>query len=86
MIGVIPEVAMSRFAVHVSWQTAKARADAFGKLARRYPEVEVIEVARLDDGVERWTCRAPSITHLRRWAREQRVDAEIVAISPGQDR
>lgn len=80
MIGVIPEVGMSRFEVHVSWPPAEGRADAIQTLARRYPEVEVIEVAPLSDGAERWTCNAPSITHLLRWAREQGVDAEIVAV------
>ena len=77
---------MSCFEVHVSWRTAQARAAAIGTLERRYPEVEVIDMQLDADGTERWTCGAPNINHLRRWRREQRVDAQIFAIEPGPDR
>ncbi|MEO6571528.1 MAG: hypothetical protein ABIO83_08265 [Ilumatobacteraceae bacterium] len=74
---------MSRFEVHVCWGSTQARSDAIGTLARRYPEVEVLDVELRDDGAERWTCGAPNITHLHRWIREQEVDAAVFAVSPG---
>ena len=42
---------------------------AIDTIPRRFPEIEVIE-RRYDDTnqVDVWICRAPSVSHLERWA------------------
>ena len=48
-----------------------ARERARSLASERFPEIEVERSAVLDPerpGRERWECRAPSDTHVRRWA------------------
>lgn len=64
---------MSRFVVEVDVRSSESSATQ-RELRRRYPEIELVDRSHLHVGAERWTCVAPTATHLRRWIREQAVD------------
>jgi hypothetical protein len=45
--------------------------DALDRLGTRFPEIDVVGRYRsIDAADELWVCRAPSVTHVERWAAE----------------
>ena len=63
--------------------TTRANRDALAELtATRHPEVlvELRFAAHDNDGLDVWICRAPSETHIRRWAAA--ADLELRLLQP----
>jgi hypothetical protein len=74
---------MPRYEVRITipWVTDRSR--AVDVLARRFPEIDVIE--QHQDRVAReevWICRAPSATHVERWATESDLRFSIEQEQP----
>jgi hypothetical protein len=64
---------MPRYRLRTSSITGSARQRAVEIAARRFPEIE-IEEPGADDDRDDWVCRAPSIDHIRRWARAAELE------------
>ena len=74
---------MPRYEVRLTVASVTERSRAVDVLARRFPEIDVIEQHR--DGVAReevWICRAPSATHVERWATESALRFTIEQEQP----
>ena len=75
---------MPRYEVRLTVASVTERSRAVDVLARRFPEIDVIEQHRgrmpLDDEV--WICRAPSVTHIERWATESELPFTIEQEQP----
>jgi hypothetical protein len=69
---------MPRFLLELRPIGRVRRADAVQLAALRYPEVAIeqtLATSHGDGDRELWVCRAPSETHLRRWAEAAELDA-----------
>lgn len=84
---------MARFLFETVGTDGDDRARAAALAARRYPEIEVAEtyvVAPEGEAAVIWICRAPNVTHLRRWAAAaglsieplRRIDADLTTGTP----
>jgi hypothetical protein len=61
--------------------TTRAQRDALAELTvTRHPEVlvDVRYAAHDDNGLDFWICRAPSDTHIRRWASAGHLDVQLL--------
>jgi hypothetical protein len=63
--------------------TTRAERESVASLTdTRYPEVRVDlrYAAHDDDGLDVWVCRAPSETHVRRWAAAADLELRLVQL------
>jgi hypothetical protein len=73
---------MPRFNMETTAVGGDAQHRAVGLATRRFPEIAVEEGPTPDgaEGIDRWLCRAPSASHVRRWAEAARLPLRSLAV------